>query len=198
MAAPFEIVASPYDMYIAPLGAPFPRVDLAPASAPASAAWTLVGTRGAKSQSDAGCTVTSSQTIGEFTGAGSTVVSKRWRQAEGLTVAITIADVSAQQYSMAMDAALASTAPATGNPGTSQFEFYRGVQVAAYSLIVRGISPFNDSMVAQYEVPGVHQMGNPAPNYGKQNPAELQIEYHAYEIVLGSICVWRGQNALHL
>lgn len=198
MSAPFEVVAAPYDVYVSPTGAPMPALDAAPASAPASAAFSLVGTTpGARNQTDAGVTVTSSQTVGEFTPGGSTVVRKRWRQAEGVTIALTIADLSVAQYAMSLDAAVTTVAPATAQAGESHFQFYRGPQIASYAALVRGISPFNDALVAQYEVPAVHQMGNPAPNFSKQNPAELALEWHAFELTAGNLCTFRAQSAVH-
>lgn len=198
MSAPFEIVTSPYDVYAANTGAPFPALDAAPASAPASAAFTLIGTSGSRNQTEDGVTITNSQTVGEFTSAGSTVVRKRWRQAEGITVAITLADTSVPQYALSLDAAVTTVAPGTAQAGESHFEFYRGPQVASYALLCRGLSPFNDTMVAQYELPAVHQMGNPAPRYSKQGPAELALEWHAFELTPGKLCVFRAQSALHL
>ena len=195
MAAPFEVMASPFDAYVAPLATAFPTLDQAPAGT-----WKLIGTTvGARNQTDTGVTVTNSQTVGEFTPGGSTVVRKRWRQAEGLTVALAIADLSVTQYANAVDAAVNTVAPGVGigNPGYSSFEMFRGTGVAAYALLVRGISPFNDAFVAQYEVPSVHQMGSPAPNFSKQNPAELALEWHAYELTPGNLCVFRAQSAVH-
>jgi hypothetical protein len=193
MAAPFEVIASPFDCFVAPTGTVFPALDAAPA-----AAFKLVGsTAGARNQTDTGVTVTNAQTVGEFTPGGSTVVRKRWRQAEGLTVALAIADLSVTQYAQALDAAVTVVAPGTTQAGESHFEMFRGTQVAAYALLVRGISPFNDAFVAQYEVPSVHQMGSPAPNFSKQNPSELALEWHAYELVVGNLCVFRAQSATH-
>jgi hypothetical protein len=74
---------------------------------------------------------------------------------------------------------------------------FRGTQVAGYAVLVRGISPFNDAFVAQYEVPACHQMGSPAPNFSKQNPSELALEWHAYELTVGNLCVFRAQSATH-
>lgn len=192
MSAPFEILASPYDVYVAPTGTAMPKVDAAPASA-----WALLGTLGSRNQTEDGVTVTNSQTLGEFTSAGSTVVRKRWRQAEGVTIALTLADMSVGQYAMSLDAAVTVQAPATATAGDSHFEMYRGPQAASYALLCRGISPFNDTFVAQYEVPAVHQMGNPAPKFSKQAPAELALEYHAFELTAGNLCVFRAQSAVH-
>ena len=194
MAAPFEVIAAPFDAYVAPLATAFPTLDQAP-----SGTWKLIGTAGSRNQTDTGVTVTNSQTVGEFTPGGSTVVRKRWRQAEGLTVALAVADLSVVQYANAIDAAITVVAPGVGvgNPGESHFEMFRGTQVAAYALLVRGISPFNDAFVAQYEVPSVHQMGSPAPNFSKQNPSELALEWHAYELTIGNLCVFRAQSAVH-
>jgi len=192
MAAPFEVIAAPYDAYVAPLSTAFPALDAARA-----VAWKLIGTAGSRNQTDTGVTVTNSQTVGEFTPGGSTVVRKRWRQAEGLTVALSVADMSVTQYANAVDAAVTVVAPGTTQAGESHFEMFRGTQVAAYALLVRGISPFNDAFVAQYEVPSVHQMGSPAPNFSKQNPVELALEWHAYELTIGNLCVFRAQSAVH-
>jgi hypothetical protein len=192
MSAPFEVIAAPFDVYAAATGTAMPALDAAP-----SASWKLVGTAGSRNQSSAGVTVTNSQTVGEFQPAGSTLVRKRWRQTEGLMVALAIADLSVPQYAMALDAAVTVVAPGTTQAGESHFEMFRGTQMVAYALLVRGISPFNEIFTAQYEVPAVHQQGNPAPGFSLQGVAELALEYHAFELTPGNLCVFRAQSAVH-
>ena len=194
---PYEVVCSPYTVYAAAVGTAMPNLDVAPVTG--TGAWTLVGTSGNKNYTDTGVTVTHTQTVSTFIPAGSTTVRKAWRTDEGLTVAFEVADLSPPQYALLLDnIALATTAPATGNPGDSHFQVMRGVQVNQYALLVRGISPVNEAYTAQYEVPSAFQMGNPAPRYSKQGPATLAIEFHAYELNPNQLAVWRAQSAPHL
>src|SRR5215468_3718774 len=178
MAAPFEIVCAPYDVYVAPALTAFPNVDT-PASAFASATsfasgWKLSGTSGAKNYDDTGVAVGQPQTVNTFTPAGSTTPRKVWRTGEELTVTYTLADVSPEQYALTINNATVTTvAAASATAGTKSFELMRGVGVATHAVLVRGISSVDDSLIAQYEIKAAYQGGSPTVTYSKQNPAEL-------------------------
>lgn len=194
MAAPFEIVCSPYTVYVAPVGTPFSDVDEVP-----GAPFVLSGTSGNKNYTDTGVVCTHGQTLNEFTPAGSTTPRKVWRTGETLLIAYTLADVSPDQYAQVInDAAVDVVAAGSDVPGDKHFELYRGVDVATHCLIIRGISSVDDSMFAQYEVPCAYEGGSPAPAYSKQNPAELAVEWHALELTPGVFGTLRVQTALAL
>lgn len=191
---PYEIVCAPYTVYTATVGTAFPAVDAAP-----GAGWTEVGTSGSKNYTDTGVTVTHGQTINTFVPAGSTTPRKAWRSGETLTVAFSLADVSPEQYALVLDnVAVTNTAAAAGVAGTKSFELMRGQQVNMYALLVRGISSVDESLTAQYEVPAAYQSGTPAPVYSKQNPAELAVEFSAFELTPGVFGTLRVQTAAAL
>lgn len=187
---PYEVICSPYVVYIAPTGSTFPNLDTSP-----PAPWTTIGTAGNKSYIDTGVTVSHPQTIGTFVPGGSTAIRKAWRQTEELSVAFSIADLSPAQYALELNnAAVVSQSATGGAPGDQHFEVLRGVNVNAFSLLVRGISPFNEAYSAQYEVAGAYNAGNAAPVFSKQGPAVLAVEWHAYEIIIGQLATFRAAN----
>lgn len=194
---PYEIICSPYTVFAAPVATAMPKVD-ATNAAVVSGGWTQVGTSGNKNYSDTGVTVTHTQTVSTFIPAGSTTVRKAWRVDEGLTIGFELADLSAAQYALIIDNVTVTPQVATtGLAADSHFEVMRGVQVNQYALLVRGISPFNESYTAQYEVAAAFQMGNPAPRFSKQGPALLVVEFHAYELTPNQLATFRAQSAPH-
>lgn len=179
MAAPFEIVAAPADVYVAPVGTAFPLVDAAPA-----AAWLLLGTAGARNQTEEGVTVTHEQTISTFRGARGMGPRKAFRDAEGLTIGFTLVDITLEQYARVLNNLTVTTvAPATGVVGRREMTLLQGTEVARWALLVRGPSPYGDGWNLQYQVPIVFQEENPAPVFrkGADNAARLAVRYRALE-----------------
>jgi hypothetical protein len=174
MAAPFEILAAPFTVYVAAVGVAYPAINAAP-----SGSWTKLGTSGTKNYDEEGVTVTHEQEIATWTPAGSTAPQKAWRTSEGLVIAFTLVDVSPAQYAKAMNDATLNTV--AGPPGDKNFSLLQGMTVARFTLLVRGISSLDDTLNAQYEVPIVFENGNQAPVYKKGDPAGLALEFVALE-----------------
>ena len=174
---PFEIVAAPLEVWLGTVGAEFPDVDETPHS---SDGWILLGTSGDLNYTDKGVTVTHDQKISEFIPAGSTGPRKAWRTEEHLQIDLELADVSAAQYAQVLnDAAVSQHAAATGNPGYSEFDLLQGLDVAVFALLARGLSPADDAMAAQYQVPIAYQSAAPKPVYAKGAPALLAVQFDA-------------------
>jgi hypothetical protein len=185
-SAPFEIVCAPYTVYVAPIGSAMPAIDDDEAAILATPDWNLLGTSGAKNYTDAGVAVTHGQTVSDFTPAGSTTPRKVWRTGETLTVGLTLADVSPEQYALVINnAAISTVAAGVGTAGEKHFQLMRGVQVSTHAILVRGISSVDEALNAQYEIPCAYEAGNPAPTYSKANPAELAVEWHTLELTPG-------------
>jgi hypothetical protein len=160
------------------------------------APWTTLGTAGAKSYIDTGVTVTHSQTLGTFVPGGSTAIRKAWRQTEELVVTFSIADLTPAQYALQINGNAVTTSAATGGqPADQHFEVLRGVQVNSYSMLIRGISPFQEAYFAQYEIGACYNGGAAAPVFSKQGPAALAVEWHAYELVIGSLATFRAASS---
>ena len=95
MSQPFEIIATPFEVYIAPypLGEAFPDVDTTPGST-----WTLLGLNGNKNQEEAGVTVEHPQTINLIRTAGGPGPVKAARTEEDLIVTFTLLDLRPEVY----------------------------------------------------------------------------------------------------
>ena len=174
---PFEILAGPLTLWLAPTGTAFPIVTAAPAGP-----WAQVGTSGSRNYSDDGVTVTESQKTETATPAGAIGPVKAWRTEEGLMINVTLWDVSLEHYATALGGvAPTTTAAAAGVPGTKKIGLSRGPDVVAYALLARGGSAYGDAFVGQYEVPVCFQSGSPKVLFKKGKPAGLELEFTALE-----------------
>lgn len=192
---PYEIVAAPYQMWVAPTGTTFPKVDDLESAFGVS--WVLLGTSGDRSYTDTGVQLNRQETTQDFTPAGSTLPIKKWTTAEAVTVAVTLADLTVEQFALIIDdAAVTTVAAGVGVAGEKSFSLIHGVQKHEYALLVRGISPYGETFNAQYEFPRVCQDGNQQPTYSKQNPAELLAQFTVMDTIDATDpALYRAQNA---
>lgn len=194
MPAPFEIIAKPLTLYLAPVGTAFPNIDAAPA-----AAWVKVGTSGDKNYEEDGVTVSHDQSIEGFRPAGGTGLRKVFRTEEDLAIGVTLADLSPDQYAKAINnAAVTTVAAATGVAGQKHFSLQRGLEVALFALLARGKSTVNDAFNAQYEVPIAYEGGSPAPVHSKGAAAGLELSFMAIEDDVLGFGKLRNQTAAPL
>jgi hypothetical protein len=178
MPAPFEIVAQPFTLWLAPTGTAFPDVDTVP-----DVGWTKVGTSGDLNYSEDGVTVTHGQTVEAWRALGSTGARKAFRTEEELRISLTVMDVSLEQYKVALNGnTVSTTAAGAGTPGFKDIGLSRGLGVTRYALLVRGVGgPYGDAFAMQYEVPIVVEVGEPEVVYVKGEPAGLALEFMALE-----------------
>jgi hypothetical protein len=173
---PYEIICSPFEVYLAPVGTTFPDVDAAP-----SATWKRLGANGNKNHAD-GVKVAHGQTLAMHTPEGCTAPVKATRTAESLIVSLTLWDLTAAMVSHALnELSVTDTNAASGTPGYQTVNLRQGITVQDMALLVRGVSPYDESMNMQYEVPRVVQSGNPEPVFTKANPAALALAFSALE-----------------
>ncbi len=175
---PYEIIAAPFTLWVAPVATAFPLVGAAPASE-----WIKVGTNGDRSESEDGVTVAHSQDFSQVKVAGSTGPVKAFRTDEGLVVSLTLLDISLEQYKLAMNgAAVTTVAAGVGTAGYKHLPLYQGLNVTTYALLVRGTgSAYGDAYTAQYEVPFCYQSASPELVFKKGDPAGLALEFTALE-----------------
>jgi hypothetical protein len=176
---PFEIVAAPFTLWVAPVGTAFPDIDEAP-----SGSWIKLGTSGDRSETEEGVTVTHGQEINQVRTAGATGPVKAFRTQESMVVAMTLLDLSLEQYAQALNGnAVTTTAAGVGSAGFKALKLYQGLQVEALALLVRGAagSAYGDDWAAQYEIPACFQSGSPEPVFTKGEPAGLALEFTALE-----------------
>lgn len=174
---PYEVIAAPYTVWIAPVGTPFPPVDAEP-----SGPWTKIGSNGDLNYDDgAGVTVEHSQTIVPWRALGDAGSRKVFRTEEDMKVRLKLVDVTLEQYKYALNSNSVSTVAAgAGSPGYKKLGMSRGFDVATMAVLIRGsISPYGANWASQYEIPVAAQTGNPTVVYKKGEPAGLDLEWMA-------------------
>lgn len=175
MAEPFEIIATPFDIYLAPVGTAFPSVEAAVSSVPA---WTLLGTNGARNYAEDGITVTHEQTIEQFRGLRGTGPVKAFRTAEQLMIGFTLHDLAPEEYAKVLNDVSVEASGVAGQ----RITLHQGPDVAVFALLCRGTnSPLGDGLNCQFELPKVYQSANPAPVLRKGQPAGLALVFTALE-----------------
>ncbi len=179
MPAPYEVIAAPGTVYLAPVGTAFPDVDTTPV-----APWVKVGTTGDRNYNEDGIKVRHSETVELWRSAGSTGARKAFRTAEALRVSLVLADLSLEEYAVALNHNTVTDTPAgAGTPGTKKVGLSRGLDVTQKALLLRiNASPEGDDWNMQYEIPVAVQVAEPEVVFIKgPNPAALALEWEALE-----------------
>ena len=186
---PYEVVAGPLTVYVAPVGTAFPAVNAAPGGS-----WFELGTNGTKNYDEKGVTVSHQQTLNPWRAAGGTGVRKVFRSAEDLLIEFELVDLTVEQYAKILnDATVTTTA---GPPATKSFNLQQGLTVKSFALLARGSSSaYGDTLPAQYQVPACYQAGNPQPIYAKGAPAVLALSFGALEDVTNGYGVYLAETA---
>jgi len=172
---PYEIIAAPFDVWVAALGEAFPLIDAAPGGG-----WTKVGTNGNKNISEDGVTVSHEESIEEFRMLGATGPIKASRTSEGLSVSFMLHDITLEQYRAALGFnALTTVAAASGTAGYKWAGLAKALDVAERAVLIRGPSPYGDSWNLQYQVPRAYVRSEAEVVYQKGEPAGLEITFVA-------------------
>lgn len=175
-SVPYEIISAPFTVYISPVGTTFPLINATPA-----APWSKVGTSGDLSITDEGVKVSHKQSMKKFRALGDAGSRKVFRTDEDLMIALALADLTLEQYALALNSNAITTTPAgSGTAGFKKIGMSRGFSVATVALLVKGPSPYGDDMFLQFEVPRAAQSGDPSivmRNNGE--PAALALEWTA-------------------
>lgn len=163
--APFEIIAGPANVWVAPTGTAFPALGEAPA-----VAWISLG------YTDGGITVTHDQDIEQLMVDQLTTPVKTIRTSEGITVEFGIAQLTLERYKFAVnDATVTTTA---GPPATKSMFLQEGEVVKTHALLVRGPSPYGDFLM-QYEIPVVYQAESPSLTFNRDDKSVLGLSFVA-------------------
>lgn len=174
---PYEILISPYEVYLAPVGESFPDVDETPGGN-----WTLLGTNGKFNISEDGVTVTHNQTIEKKRTVGSTGPVKAVRTEEDLMISFILEDLTLEMYAKALNnVTVTDTAAASGTPGYREITLRQGREVAVFAVLVKGKSSYGDSWYGQYQIPKAYDSGNLTPKFNKSDVAALSFEFTALE-----------------
>lgn len=172
MAAPYEVLAGPFTVYVAPVATAFPDVDVAP-----GVGWTKLGTTGDHNYEESGVTVALAPGYSEFTPAGSTAPTKVWRVSESLKVSFNLVDMSADQFAKVLNDATASDL--TG-PARTEVALLQGHEVSLFALVCRKTgSASGDSLNTQFQVPLCYNAGQPSMVGKKGEPMAIAVEFTA-------------------
>jgi hypothetical protein len=137
--------------------------------APAGA-WITLGVNGNKSYSEDGVTVRHPQSINRIRPAGSTGPIKAARTDEDFEVGFTLWDLTLEAYSAAL-----SQQAVTDSGGERVMGLYRGFAIPESAWLIRGTSPYDDTLQAQYELPRGYTEGAPEIAYVKGQPSGLEF-----------------------
>jgi hypothetical protein len=193
---PFEIIAYPFNVYLAPLGTAFP--DISDAENTFDAAWFLLGSSGNKNYDEDGIKVTHDQTIEEFRPVGLSAARKAFRTEESLMIEFNLVDVSAAQYAKVLnDATVTDTPAGAGVGGNLNFELLQDLAVRHYAMVLRGDwSAEGDGFNTQWDIAKCYQNANPEPEYKKGEPARLACEFRVlWDEGTGTFGRFRSQDA---
>ena len=168
---PFEIIAAPYEVWLAPVGTAFPVINVAPAGT-----WTRLGTNGSRNISEDGVTITHEDEIEEFRMLGATGPIKAVRTSEGLSASFVLHDLTLEQYLHILNMNTMTTVPAgTGVAGHRHVNLYKGPTVATRAALIRGAGPYGANWNLQYELRRCYLRGEGEVVYQKGEPAGLEI-----------------------
>lgn len=176
---PFEIIGAPLTLWVAPIGTAFPLIGAAPA-----VAWTKVGTNGDRNYENGGVTVTHAKTYDKVRTAGASGAVKAFLSEEDLMFGLTLLDISLEQYQLALNGnTITTVAPGVGAAGTKKIGLSEDVgRTREYALLARGLSPYNEALAMQYQIPRCYQSGAPAPVFRKGGTgAGLALTFEALE-----------------
>jgi hypothetical protein len=192
------VIGGPEVVYRAPVGTAFPALSDADAAI-VSAGWTRLGVNGNKSYSNDGVVVRHPQSVNRIRPAGSTGPIKAARSEDGVVVrhpqtinrirpAGSTGPIKAARTEedfevefTLWDLTLEALADAlhqgavTDSGGERTVGLYRGFTINESAWLIRGTSPYDDTLVAQYELPRGYTEGAPEVTYQKGEPAGLQF-----------------------
>lgn len=168
---PYEVIAAPYTVWVAPVGTAFPLLGAEP-----GVGWRKVGSSGDLNYDDAtGVVVEHSQTTVPWRALGDCGARKMFRTEEDMKIRLKLVDVTLEQYRLALNDNTVNEEDGQRSLGLS-----RNFDVATYALLVRtNVSPYQAEGVTQYEIPRAAQTGNPTITKKKGEPEGLDLEWTA-------------------
>lgn len=168
--APFEIIAGPADVYIAPARTnPVAVHD----TTPEEGGWVHLG------RTEGGVTVRHTQSVEMLMSDQDGAPIKAIRSEEGLEIEFSMAELTLEMYKYALnDATITTQAAAGGSAGWKEINLYRGDVVARHAMIVRGPSPYVNAAL-QYYVPIVVQTEEPEVEFTRDDKAILNVQFSA-------------------
>ena len=173
--SPFEIIAGPASVWVAPVGSTFPALN-ALASAIVSP-WISLG------KTDGGVKVKVSQSVQRLRVDQLTGPVKAIRTEEDLSVSFALAELTIEILAAALSNAtnaMTTTTGASGVIANKMLKLYRGPVVDRWAMLVRGPSPYMDGY-AQWEIPIITNQSEFEIGYSREDKATVATEWFALE-----------------
>lgn len=175
--APFEIIAAPAKIWVAPVGTAFPAIDAVPNSD-----WMLLGKAGDKNISEDGVTISHPQSVEVIRALGSTGPRKIVRTEEDLMISFTLIDLTLEMYRRLLnDNPITQLEASSSQAGSRKLAMQRGRIVSQFALIAEGPSPYGENWNLRYKVPLIVNIGEPEVVFQKGEAAGLLFELQAIE-----------------
>ncbi|KKN41035.1 hypothetical protein LCGC14_0727230 [marine sediment metagenome] len=173
--SPFEIIAGPAEVYLAPVSTVFPGIEVSDADNGIGQPFEFFISLG---RTDGGVTVTFDQSIQLIRTDQVTGPVKAIRTEETLTVAFNLVDLNLENFAQALNKTVASVIDLTTE---KSILLYQGVAVQQFVMLVRGDSPYAANDFLQFELPVVVQTGSPSVAFIRDDKAVLETEWTVLE-----------------
>jgi hypothetical protein len=171
--SPFEMLAGPAEVYVAPVGESFPAINAVPAGN-----WVRLG------RTKGGVGAQHNQTQKELRADQDTAPAKISRTEESMVISFALMDLTLENFAKVLNnVAVVDTPPGADTAGFRAITLYRGPTVAQIAMLIRAPSPYLDVQIAgeslglDYRLTRVCQSGNPAVKYLADDAAVLDTEW---------------------
>jgi hypothetical protein len=168
--APFDIIAGPAEVWIAPAAEAFPDADAVPAGN-----WVNLG------RTEGGITVTHNESIELLRVDQASGPVKAIRSEESLVIEFSLAELELEDYARILNDVTVTDA------GDNRWLPLRlGFDVVQRALLIRGPTPYVAAPSAtipglQYELPIVVQTGSPTISFTRDDKSVLESEWNVIE-----------------
>ena len=167
--SPFEVIAGPARVWLASVGVTMPGITDNDAAILALGFVEL-------GRTDGGVSVAHNESIELIMVDQVTGPVKAIRTEETIVVSFSFANLTLENYAKVLN----NVAVATVAAQERSITLYQGVTVQQFAMLVRGDSPYEDS-VLQFELPVVSQTGSPSLTFTRDDKAVLETEWTTLE-----------------
>lgn len=177
-SAPYEIIASPATLWIAPALTSKPSLVTSPYADP-TAPWAKIGTSGELNYTEAGVRISATQEINKWKSLGDTGSRKAFRLSEDVMVEVNVADLTLAQWAHALNSNTITDTPEGAGFGVRKIGLSRGPGVASFAILVVFPSPYGADLWAHCYLPRAINEGSPDLTFQKSEPGALLLQFSA-------------------
>lgn len=171
-SAPYNIIAGPADVFVAPVATAFPAINVASSTTSPPASWTALG------RTQGGVMVKYAQTVDQISSDQNTGTIKAVRSAEGLDVTFALMELTVATIAYILNQQTVTTV--VGPPHDQDIPLHRGRSVSRNALLIRGDSPYGNWFM-QYEIPVVVMTDSPQMDFKEQGISVMQCTFTCIE-----------------